>query len=56
MINIALKKQVNTKNSTSEREFPTLISNLRTRISKTDKFLRISTNIIITKSSERVSN
>ena len=55
VINIELKKQANTKNNTKLRVFLTLISNLRTNISKTDKFFKISTNNIIRKSNIIVS-
>ena len=50
VINMELKKQVNTKNNTKLLVFLTLISNLRTNISKTDKFFKISTISIIIKS------
>ena len=49
VMNIELKKQVKTKNSTSPRVFFTLFNSLRTNISKTDRFFKISTKTIITK-------
>ena len=55
VINIELKKQVKISKTTSSRVFLTLINNLRTIISKTDRFFKISTTIIITKSNMIVS-
>lgn len=43
VMNIELKKQINTNIKTSSRAFPILVNNFRTNISKIAKFLRIST-------------
>ena len=55
VMNIELKKQVKTKNNTRARVFFTLSNSLRTNISKTDRFFRISTKTIMTKRSVIVS-
>jgi hypothetical protein len=55
VMNMEVKKHVKTKNKTSPRVFLTLTNNLRTKISKMDKFLRISTISIITNSNMIVS-
>ena len=55
VMNIELKKQVKTNNKTSSRVFRILANNLRTNISKIDKFFKTSTIIIITKSNMIVS-
>jgi hypothetical protein len=50
VMNIELKKQMNTKIKTSSRAFPILANNFLTKISKIAKFFKISTITIITKS------
>ena len=55
VMNIELKKHMKTRTETSSRAFPILVINLRSKISKTAKFLRISTITIITKSNIIVS-
>ena len=49
VIKMELKKQVKTKNKTSPRVFLTLSNSLRTNISNTDRFFKISTISIIAK-------
>jgi hypothetical protein len=55
VMNMEVKKHVKTKNKTSPLVFLTLTNNLRTNISKIDKFLRTSTMNMITKSNIIVS-
>jgi hypothetical protein len=55
VMNMDVKKHVKTKKKTSWRAFPILVNSLRTTISKTDRFLRISTMTMITKSNMIVS-
>ena len=55
VMNIELKKQMKTKRKTRLRVVLILTNSLRTRISKTARFLRISTITIITKSNMIVS-
>ena len=55
VMNIDVKKHVKTKKKTSSRALPILANSLRTTISKTDRFLRISTMTMITKSNMIVS-
>ena len=51
VMNIELKKQVNTKNKTSPRLSLTFFNSFRTKISKTDRFFKISTiNMMIKRS------
>ena len=55
VMNIELKKQMKTKNKTRPRVVSILVNNLRTKISKTDRFFKTSTIIIMTKSKIIVS-
>ena len=50
VMNIELKKQAKTSMKTSPRAVEILVKSLRTRISKTARFFKISTKIIIKKS------
>ena len=50
VINIELKKQTKTSTKTSPRAVEILVKSWRTRISKTARFFKISTKIIIKKS------
>ena len=55
VMKMELKKHVKTKTKTSPRTSPILVNSLRTKISKTARFFKISTIIMITKSNMIVS-